>query len=149
MIGCNANAMGPSRISIQRSYDAPPERVFRAWTEPASVKAWLARGGEARIDPRPDGLFYLGMPFEGGVHPHYGRYLRVEPPRLVEFTWMSESTRGKESVVTLAFTPSGSGGTELHLAHAGLPDEDMAARHVAGWTHFLDGLVERFAHACA
>jgi len=144
MIGRNENAMGPSRISIPRSYDASPERVFRAWTDPASVKAWLAMGGEARIDARPDGLFYIGMPFERGVHPHYGRYLRVEAPRLLEFTWVSESTRGKESVVTIEFTPRG-GKTDLRITHEGLPDEDMAGKHVAGWTHFLDALDGRFA----
>jgi uncharacterized protein YndB with AHSA1/START domain len=144
MIGRNANAMGPSHIVLPRIYDAPPERVFRAWTDPASAKVWLARGGDAVVDARPDGLFYLGMAFEGGIHPHYGRYLRVESPRLLEFTWLSESTRGKESVVTIEFTARGSQ-TELRLTHEGLPDEDMAQKHVAGWTHFLDALVARLA----
>lgn len=144
MISRNENAMGPFRIDVPRTYDATPERVFRAWTDPASAKAWLARGGDASIDPRPGGLFYLGMPFEHGTHPHYGRYLRVEAPRLLEFTWVSEHTRGKESVVTVELTARGKQ-TELRLTHEGLPEEEMAQKHVVGWSYFLDALIERLA----
>ncbi len=116
MKGRNESAMGGFRLEMPRSYDASPERVFRAWTDPASLKAWLAEGGDVVADPRPGGLFYLGMQHSGAIRPHYGRYLRVENPRLLEFTWVSEHTQGKESVVTLEFTPRGSR-TELRLTH--------------------------------
>lgn len=142
MKGRNENAMGPLSIQLPRTYDATPERVFRAWTEADSVKAWLAMGGDASVDPRPDGLFYLGMAWNGAIMPHYGRYLRVEPPHRLEFTWVSETTRGKETVVVLEFIARGKQ-TELHLRQDGLPDEDSATKHTGGWTHFLDGLVER------
>lgn len=140
MKGRNESAMGGFRLEIPRSYDASPERVFRAWTDPASLKTWLAEGGDVVVDPRPGGLFYLGMQHSGAIRPHYGRYLRVEGPRLLEFTWVSEHTQGKESVVTLEFTPRGSR-TELRLTHEGLPDERMALAHTEGWSFFLDTLV--------
>jgi uncharacterized protein YndB with AHSA1/START domain len=66
----------------------------------------------------------------------------VEAPRLLEFTWVSEHTRGKESVVTIEFAARGKQ-TELNLTHAGLPDEEMAGKHTVGWSHFLDALVAR------
>ena len=142
MMGRNENAMGPFRISVQKTYDASPERVFHAWTDPENVKAWLSLGGDTSIDPRPDGLFYVGMLWGGNILPHYGRYLRVEAPRLLEFTWVSETTRGKETVVTLEFVQRGKQ-TELKLTNEGLPDEDSAQKHAEGWTHFLDTLVPR------
>lgn len=144
MIARNEHSMGPFRINLPRTYDASPERVFRAWTDPASAKAWLAEGGDVVMDPQPDGLFYFGMMHRGIPRPHYGRYLRVENPRLLEFTWVSEHTRGKESVVTIEFKPRGNQ-TELSLTHEGLPDEDMAMAHTQGWTFFLDTLAERMA----
>ncbi len=144
MKGRNESAMGSFRLEIPRSYDASPERVFRAWTDPASLKAWLAEGGDVVADPRPNGLFYLGMLHSGGIRPHYGRYLCVESPRLLEFTWVSEHTQGKESVVTLEFTPRGKQ-TELRLTHEGLPDERAAMDHTEGWTFFLDTLVTRLS----
>lgn len=144
MMGRNENAMGPFRINMPRTYDASPERVFRAWTDLASMKTWLAEGGDVVADPRPDGLFYLGMLHSGKTNPHYGRYLRVEAPHLLEFTWVSQHTHGKESVVTIEFIPRGKQ-TELNLTHEGLPDEQMAVAHTEGWAFFLDSLVKQLS----
>src|SRR5258707_33972 len=81
---------------------AASENVVKAWVDPASVKAWLAGGkGDIVVDPRAGGLFYIEMPWQERIYPHYGRYLRVESPRVLEFTWVSEGTQGKESVVTI------------------------------------------------
>lgn len=138
----NARAMGAFRTDIARSYDAKPEQVFDAWVNPASVQAWLADGGKAIVDAREDGLFYLEMPFEDRKYPHYGRYLRIDRPRLLEFTWISEGTRGKESVVTIELVARG-GKTELTLTHEGLPDQEMAESHKNGWSEFLTSLTRR------
>lgn len=140
----NEKAMGPFGTRVPRTYDASPERVFAAWTEPASVKAWLAGGAQASVDAREDGLFYIGMPNEGRIYPHYGRYLRVERPSLLEFTWVSEGTQGKESVVTIELTARGKQ-TDLVLTHAGLPSEALAEDHRGGWTHFVESLAARLA----
>jgi len=142
MRGRNEKAMGEFGIRIPRSYDATPERVFKAWTDPASVKAWLAGGKDIAIDVREGGLFYIEMPWQERIYPHYGRYLRVEAPHVLEFTWMSEGTQGKESVVTIEIAARGDK-TELTLSHEGVPSEAVAKDHEGGWTEFLDQLVER------
>lgn len=142
MKGRNTKAMGEFSLSIPRSYDAPPEKIFKAWTDPASVKAWLADGKDIVIDPREGGLFYLEMPWKERIYPHYGRYLRVEAPRVLEFTWVSEGTQGKESVVTIEPVARGMR-TELTLKHEGLPSEASAVDHKGGWIDFLDRLVNR------
>ncbi|MDR3388845.1 MAG: SRPBCC domain-containing protein [Rudaea sp.] len=139
----NMQAMGDFSIdAIPRTYDALPERVFRAWIDPASVKVWLAGGKNISIDPREGGLFYIEMPWQERIYPHYGRYLRVESPRLLEFTWVSEGSRGKESVVKIELTARGAK-TELRLTHDGLPDEEQAKNHHGGWSGFLETLAER------
>src|SRR5438046_3923118 len=53
-----------------------------------------------------DELWYWEADHAGRLWAHYCRYLRVERPRLLEFTWMSEATRGLESRVTIEVTPS-------------------------------------------
>jgi uncharacterized protein YndB with AHSA1/START domain len=138
----NEKAMGAFSTRVPRTYDASAERVFDAWTDPASVKAWLAGGARASVDARVDGLFYIEMPWEGRIFPHYGRYLRVERPRVLEFTWMSEGTEGKESVVTIELVARGKQ-TELVLTHEGLPSEANAESHRGGWSDFAEQLVER------
>lgn len=142
MKGRNEKAMGEFGISIPRSYDAPADKVFKAWTDPASVKAWLADGKDIVIDAREGGLFYLEMPWKERIYPHYGRYLRVQAPHLLEFTWVSEGTQGKESVVTIELVARGAR-TELTLKHEGLPSEATAEDHKGGWSDFLTRLVDR------
>jgi hypothetical protein len=46
-----------------------------------------------------DGLFYFAVQHEGRTWHHYGRFVRIERPRHVEYTWVSEATKGVESVV--------------------------------------------------
>jgi|SRR5580765_1526360 len=142
MQGRNAQVMGPHSISVTRTYDAKPEKVFRAWTDPASISAWLANGDYATADVRVGGLFYIEMRGLEKVNPHYGRYLRVDGPHALEFTWVSEWTQGKESVVLIEFAER-DGKTELKLTHDGLPNEILAGAHVQGWNHHLDTLESR------
>ena len=144
----NEKAMGGFAALVSRSYDATPEQVFRAWTDPASVRTWLGMGGLTVVDPREDGLFYIGMPINDKVVPHYGRYLRVESPRLLEFTWVSEHTGGLESVVLIEINRNGQH-TDLKLTHDGLPNEDRANAHRIGWTKFLEDLTPRLAKIAA
>jgi uncharacterized protein YndB with AHSA1/START domain len=142
MAARNKAAMGEFGIHIPRHYAAPPQRVFDAWTKPDNVKAWLAQGKEISIDPREGGLFYIEMPWQERIYPHYGRYLRVEAPHVLEFTWVSEGSQGKESVVQIELTANGKG-TDLVLTHDGLPDEKQAENHKGGWSGFLDQLADR------
>lgn len=144
----NEQAMGGFSAKVSRSYDASPEQVFRAWTDPASVRAWLGMGGLTVVDPREDGLFYIGMPVDDKVVPHYGRYLRIESPRLLEFTWVSEHTGGLESVVLIEINRNGKQ-TDLRLTHDGLPNKDKANAHRGGWTKFIDELAPRLAKVAA
>ncbi len=139
----NPRAMGAFRADVARRYDAAPAKVFAAWTDATRAKAWLASGGDLVMNPVAGGLFYIGMNRPAGKYPHYGRYLSVERNRKLEFTWVSEHTKGKESVVTITFEPAGSG-TQLTVAHEGLPDEEMVKAHVGGWTEFM-GTLEQAA----
>ena len=139
--GRNPAAMGPSSVRVTRSYAASPEKVFRAWTDQASLKTWFAKDQPCSFDVREGGLFYVAMFGASKLNHHYGRYLRVDSARALEFTWVSEWTAGKESAVLIEFAVR-DGKTELTLTHDGLPNEEFAAMHRGGWTSFLDELVE-------
>ena len=95
------------------------------------------------VNPVVDGLFYLAAKHEGRTWPHYGRFLRLERPRVVEYTWMSEATKGVESIVALTFQAQGEQ-TEVTLRHTGVPDDEMGRQHQDGWTWVLSMLAERF-----
>lgn len=138
----NPEIRGPFSCTVPRVIAASPERVFRAWTDPARAKAWLSNGGDLVLQPEKGGLYFLDMVYGGHTYPHYGRYLQVEPNRLLEFTWVSQTTLGKESIVRVDFEPEGSG-TKITLTHRGLPDEKLRNDHEGGWIELLEWLEQR------
>lgn len=125
-------------LTVSRTIDAAPTDVFDAWVDPVKVSAWF---GTARVimNPVVDGLYYLGVEHQGRNWPHYGRFLRIERPRLVEQTWMSESTHGHESIVTFRIEPRGQR-SEVTIRHTGLPDEKERRGHQEGWTSLLEAM---------
>ncbi|HXA22962.1 MAG TPA: SRPBCC domain-containing protein [Acetobacteraceae bacterium] len=131
-------------ITVARTIPAATERVFDLWMNPKSPGGPWFGAERVILNPAVDGLFYIAVKHEGRIWPHYGRFLKIDRPRLVEYTWMSEGTKGIESIVTVAMVPRGNE-TEVTLRHSGVPDDDMGRQHREGWTWILSKLAEGFA----
>jgi uncharacterized protein YndB with AHSA1/START domain len=141
----------PHEVRITRRLVATPDEVYDAWTNPQSVMEWMIPmpGGRttARLESRVGGRFQIDMVSEGRTYPHEGEYLRLERPRLIEFTWISMATNRQRSVVTVELRPMADGGTELSLIHRQLPTEAAAQEHRGGWTAALGRLTEMLSRA--
>lgn len=90
-------------------------------------------------------VFFFETLYEQMRHPHYGRFLRLEPDRLVELPWLTSATNGFENVVTVDFRPDADGGTHLRLTHAGFPNEELRKRHEQAWPILLGQFDQRVA----
>ena len=130
-------------ITVSRAIPAPVDKVFDVWIDPKSPGGPWFGADRVIVNPVVDGLFYLAVKHEGRTWPHFGRFVRIERPYQVEYTWMSEGTRGVESVVTVTFEARGDE-TEVTLRHSGIPDDEMGHQHKEGWTWVLSMLAERF-----
>jgi len=135
-------------LNLVRTYQVPPEKVWRAWTDAQAVKKWWGpTPGDpvavADLDVRAGGRFRIvfGGP-KGTDHEVQGTYLEVIPNRKLVFTWSwPRTTPERESQVTIVFKAVG-GGTELDFLHEQFFDEKARDDHKRGWSGLLDKLAE-------
>ncbi|MCF3102194.1 SRPBCC domain-containing protein [Streptomyces roseoverticillatus] len=127
----------PYGLTVERVMTASPEAVYRAWTE--EFDAWFAEPGMIRMRAVVDEPFVFLTRHENELHPHYGRFLALEPQRLVKLTWVTGAagTAGAETVVTVGLEPSPDGGTRLRLTHEGFYDQAAVKRHDDAWAHHV------------
>lgn len=136
----------PIPLSISCRIAAPPERVFDAWLDPASVGKWLfaTPGGvmkRVEIDPRVGGAIHIDEQRGNMLAEHAGRYLEIQRPRRLVFCF--SAMKGEPATnVTVDIVPEKSGSLltlthEMDVKWAGFED-----RTRNGWTMILSGLAK-------
>jgi uncharacterized protein YndB with AHSA1/START domain len=91
------------------------------------------------VDPRIGGAFRLVMSSARGDVEHRGRYLEIDRPNRLRFTWNSPATNGEDTEVTVTFEAVDDA-TRVTLVHIGLTDAEQRKRHQAGWQSILEKL---------
>jgi uncharacterized protein YndB with AHSA1/START domain len=151
---------GPELV-ITRVFDAPRERVWKAWTEPELCMRWWGPKGftcpVCRIDLRVGGTYFNCMRSpEGQDYWSTGVYREIVPPERVVCTDCFADEKGNivpathygmsadfplEMLVTVTFEEQ-DGKTRLTLKHAGLPPGKDMEDCREGWSQSFDKLAE-------
>lgn len=132
----------PVALRLTRQFAAPPDKVFKAWTQPETLKRWCAPGEMttpvAEVDLRVGGRYRIHMRGpDGTLHRVTGIYQEVDPPRRVVYTWAwEEKPEEGETLVTVEFRDRG-GRTEVVLIHERFPNEAVRDSHASGWAGCL------------
>lgn len=124
-------------VTVQRRVRASPATVFSFFTDPARWLRW--QGVDATIEPTPGGLFRMNVRGDGYA---VGRFVEVDPPRRIAFTWGWEMPGNPvppgSSTVEIDLEQDGDG-TLVRLTHRDLPPPAVPPHH-EGWSHYVDRL---------
>jgi uncharacterized protein YndB with AHSA1/START domain len=132
-------------LTLKRRLNAPPAKVYAAWTNPQKMTRWFgpanARIGsvQADIDARIGGRFRISFSTDDEYYEAGGVYREVVPNQKLVFSWAWHSTPERESQVTISLKPDGDG-TLLTLHHEQFFDSAARDGHERGWTGMLDNL---------
>jgi uncharacterized protein YndB with AHSA1/START domain len=133
-------------VTLQRRYNAPPERVYAAWTHAEMIVGWFGPSDadqgsvKAMMDVRTGGRFTISFTHSNGEYSEVsGTYKEVVPNARLVFSWAWHSTPEHESQVTILTQPAGKG-TLLTLKHEQFFDQAAADGHKRGWTGTMEKL---------
>ena len=123
---------------VRRVMPAPPDAVYDEWLDAEHMKEWMcprpARPTAVVLDPRIGGEYRIEVDDEGLALTIFGRYLVLDRPNRIQFTWNCTTWEPgtPDSVVTVTFEPAQDGHTTMTIHHAQLP-ADLEDGHERGW----------------
>jgi len=103
-------------IRIERIFDAPRDRVWRAFTEPELIAQWWGRGKKLvveRMEVRRGGHWRFVVQNPKSVEGFEGRYREVTPPERIVWTAEWDGMPGYVAVDTVTFEDLGDGRTKM------------------------------------
>jgi glutathione S-transferase len=132
-------------LRIERSYNAPAQKVFDAWTSEEVLRRWFHAEhdwstSEARVDLQVGGEVRVVMfnPHDGAEVGGGGIYTEIDPPRRLAFTWLWDGNPTR-MLIEIDFTEE-DGVTTVRFTHSGLWDEAAVRDHEGGWSRAFDNL---------
>jgi uncharacterized protein YndB with AHSA1/START domain len=133
-------------LEIERTFDAPAEEVFEAWTSEEVLRRWFHGGPgwetpTAEVDLRVGGRLRLVMraPKAGEDHGAGGEYTVVDPPHRLAFTWSWDDQASERQLIELEFVER-DGATTVRMTSRGIATEERVDSHREGWGVCFDNL---------
>lgn len=133
----------PFTIRLHRVLKAPPERVYRAFTDAAAMCKWLPPHGFTgtmhHMDPRVGGTWRMSFTnlSAGGSHSFGGEYLELEPGKKLRYTSRFDDPNLPGDMTTTIELTAVFCGTEMNVTQEGIPDVIPAQACYLGWQESL------------
>lgn len=138
----------PGTVKLHRVLTAPPEKVFRAFTDPDAMARWLPPHGFTckvhSMDAGVGGTFKMSFTnfTTGNGHSFGGKYLEFVPGRKLVYTdKFDDPNLPGEMHVTIEFSKVLCG-TDLKIVQEGIPDVIPVEMCYLGWQQSLGYLAQ-------
>jgi uncharacterized protein YndB with AHSA1/START domain len=136
----------PDRVlTMTRRFEASPERVYDAWTDPQFASLWLFTGptSEAHtceMDVRPGGRWTITDTRGGTIYSGGGEFLEADRPRKVSLTFGMPQFSPEFDLITVTFEPDGDG-CIMRFRQEGIAQMAKGPSE-SGWTPMFQGLAK-------
>ncbi len=131
----DAPQLGPRAVfSVSCIVDAPRERVFAAYTDPAAIPYFWAPEGviippeSVELVPEPGGAFNMVMMVNDDSYPMTGTFSDIVEPEFVQFV-----EPGLGISCTISFNDLADGRTEIVVMQTDVPEEYRGEMAEMGW----------------
>jgi len=137
----------PGSVSLHRVIKATPEKVYRAFTDPIALAAWLPPYGflctVQQMDVKVGGKFKMTFHnfSTGNGHSFGGEYLEIKPQEFIKYTDKFDDPNLPGLLTTAIQLIKTSVGTELKIQQDGIPDVIPPEMCYLGWQDSLDKLI--------
>ena len=121
------SAPGDREIHVERIFNAPRERVWKAMTDPVLVAQWWGRGNKLTIEkfePKPGGHWRFVEHSDHGDHGFEGRFGEMKAPERIVQTFEWDGMPTHVSLETMTLTDLGDGRTRLNVVSIFMTKED-------------------------
>ncbi len=138
--------MSTNKVQLHRVLAAPPAKVFKAFTNPDAMTAWLPPYGYIAkmhsMDAREGGSYKMSFTnfTTGNSQSFGGDYLEIKPDELIRYTDRFDDPNLPGEMLTTVQLKAVSCGTELNITQEGIPAAIPAELCYLGWQDSLDKL---------
>lgn len=133
----------PFTLRLHRVLKAPPERVYRAFTDPAAMCKWLPPHGFTgtmhHMEPKVGGSWRMSFTnlSAGATHTFGGNYLELQPGKRLRYTSKFDDTNLPGEMTTTVELTQVFCGTEMQITQEGIPDVIPSQACHLGWQESL------------
>ena len=138
----------PFTIRLHRVLKAPPERIYRAFTDAAAMCKWLPPHGFTgtmhHMDPKVGGTWRMSFSnlSAGGSHSFGGEYLELEPGKKLRYTSRFDDPNLPGEMTTTIELSAVFCGTDMQVTQDGIPDVIPSQAFYLGWQESLTLLAQ-------
>jgi uncharacterized protein YndB with AHSA1/START domain len=138
--------MSTNSVSLHRVLTAPPEKVYRAFTDPLAMASWLPPYGFLctvhNFEAKVGGSYRMSFTnfSTGNSHSFGGNFLELKPNEFLKYTDKFDDPNMPGEMITTVWLGKVSVGTELKVTQEGIPEMIPAEMCYLGWQESLEKL---------